>query len=137
MAKVQQVSLFELAETLPDADAGREYFEDLRWGDHVHCPHCGCDGRITPRTGKRTGYYHCGDCLKEFTVRTGTVMERSHIPLHKWLYAMYVVVTARKGVSSIHLSNTLGITQKSAWFMLSRLREACGQDGGGPLSGIV
>lgn len=126
-----RVSLCQLAEAFLDAEAGREYFEDLRWGGHVHCAHCCCDGRITARKGRRAGYYHCGDCLGEFTVRTGTVMERSHIPLHKWAYAMCIVVTARKGVSSVFLANTLGVTQKSAWFMLSRLREACGQDGGG------
>ncbi len=61
-------------------------------------------------------------------MRTGTIFERSHIPLHKWLYAMYLVVTARKGISSLQLSKEIEITQKSAWFLLQRLREACGND---------
>ncbi len=59
-------------------------------------------------------------------MRTGTIFERSHIPLHKWLYAMYLLVTARKGISSLQLAKEIGVTQKSAWFMLQRLREACG-----------
>ena len=74
--------------------------------------------------------------MKIFTVRTKTVMQRSHIPLHKWIYGMYLLVTARKGISSVQLSKELGISQPSAWFMLQRLREAC-KDGDGPLSGIV
>ncbi len=61
-------------------------------------------------------------------MRTGTIFERSHVPLHKWLYAMYLLVTARKGISSLQLSKEIGITQKSAWFVLHRLREACGDD---------
>ena len=82
------------------------------------------------------GYYRCRDCGGEFTVRTGTIFERSHVPLHKWVYAMYQLVTARKGVSSLQLSKEIGVTQKTAWFMLGRLREACGDDPGS-LSGIV
>jgi transposase-like protein len=62
----------------------------------------------------------------DFTIRTGTIFERSHVPLHKWLYAMYLLVTARKGISSMQLAKEIGITQKSAWFVLHRLREACG-----------
>jgi transposase-like protein len=80
--------------------------------------------RITNRTG---GYYRCNPCKEDFTVRTGTIFERSHVPLHKWLYAMYLLVTARKGISSMQLSKEIGITQKSAWFVLQRLREACGK----------
>jgi hypothetical protein len=65
-------------------------------------------------------------CKEDFTVRTGTIFERSHVPLHKWIYAMYLLVTARKGISSMQLAKEIGITQKSAWFVLHRLREACG-----------
>jgi transposase-like protein len=85
---------------------------------------------------RKGGFYRCNQCKEDFTVRTGTVFERSHVPLHKWVYAMYLLVTARKGISSLQLSKEIGITQKSAWFVLQRLREACGND---PtvLSGIV
>jgi len=69
-------------------------------------------------------------------VRTKTIFERSHVPLHKWVYAMYLVVTSRKGISSLQLSKEIGVTQKSAWFMLQRLREACSQNSD-KLRGIV
>ena len=122
------VSTYQFFERYPDKEAARLYLEERRWKGHVVCPHCGCDGRITARKGKRVGYYYCGDCKQEFTVRTGTIFERSHVPLNKWLYAMYLVVTARKGISSLQLSKELGVTQKTAWFVLGRLREACGED---------
>lgn len=130
------ISTFELFELFPDAESARLYLEKRRWNGHPICPHCGCDGRITARSGKRTGYYRCRDCDNEFTVRTGTIFERSHVPLHKWVYAMYLVVTARKGISSLQLSKEIGVTQKTAWFMLQRLREACGPNLE-KLSGIV
>ena len=121
------ISTFELFERFPDADSARLYFEEQRWNGKVVCPHCTSE-RISVRTGKRTGYFRCGICKAEFTVRTGTIFERSHVPLHKWLYAMYLTVTARKGISSLQLSKQIGVTQKTAWFMLQRLREACGND---------
>lgn len=130
------VSTFELFQMFPDAESARLYLEERRWHGHTVCPHCGCDGKITARGGKRIGYYRCRDCGEEFTVRTGTIFERSHVPLHKWVYAMYLVVTARKGISSMQLSKEIGVTQKTAWFMLGRLREACGDDFD-KLSGIV
>ena len=130
------ISTYELFSMYPDAESGRAYFEAMRWGannEHQSCPHCGGTDRLHARKG---GYYRCGDCKQDFTVRTNTIFGRSHVPLNKWLYAMYIVVTARKGVSSLQLSKEIGVTQKTAWFMLGRLREACG---GEPtkLSGIV
>jgi transposase-like protein len=97
------------------------------------CPVCKAKGRITTRKG---GYDRCNACKLDLTVRTGTVFERSHVPLHKWLYAMYLLVTARKGISSLQLGKEIGIAQKSAWFVLQRLREACSDDLG-KLSGVV
>ena len=131
------ISTYELLQLFPDEASARVYLEKRRWNGHVHCPHCGCDGRITVRKGKREGYYWCRDCGKEFTVRTGTIFERSHIPLDKWLLAMYMVVTARKGISSMQLSKELSITQRSAWFLLGRLRESLGSDPDEKLKGIV
>ncbi len=89
------------------------------------CPICGLGERITTR---KNGFYRCNQCKEDFTVRTGTIFERSHIPLHKWIYAMYLLLTARKGISSLQLSKEIGIRQASAWFMLHRIREACGPD---------
>ena len=75
---------------------------------------------------RKEGFYRCNGCKEDFTVRTNTIFERSHVPLHKWIYAMYLLVAARKGLSSMQLAKEIGITQKSAWFVLQRLREACG-----------
>ena len=130
------ISTFELFERFPDAKSARVYLEERRWHGSPACPLCGATEQISARTGKRRGYYRCHDCAGEFTVRTGTIFERSHVPLHKWVYAMYLLVTARKGVSSLQLAKEIGVTQKTAWFMLQRLREACGDDGD-KLEGIV
>lgn len=133
------VSAYQLLKEIPDAETARQYIEARRWNGNPVCPFCGSVERI--QTRKLTGYYRCLSCKKDFTVRTGTIFERSHIPLDKWLYAIYLVVTSRKGISSLQLSKEIGITQKSAWFMLQRIREACGDgsgsDGGGFLGGIV
>ena len=124
MAKTT-ISTFQLFEQFPDQESARRYFEFRLWPNGAVCPVCSSGERITARMG---GYYRCNACQEDFTVRTGTIMERSHIPLHKWLYAMYMLVTARKGISSLQLSKQIGVTQKSAWFMLHRLREACGKN---------
>lgn len=122
------ISTFALFELFPDAKVAREYLEERRWPHGVVCPLCGDKEKITARKGNREGYYYCGKCEREFTVRTGSIFERSHIPLNKWLYAIYLLMTARKGISSLQLAKEVGITQKSAWFLLQRLREACGND---------
>src|ERR1700693_120580 len=127
------ISTFELFAMFPDQESARAYLEKNLWPEGPICPVCGLGERITTRKG---GFYRCNQCKEDFTVRTGTIFERSHIPLHKWIYAMYLVVTARKGISSMQLAKEIGITQKSAWFMLGRLREACGTDTG-KLSGII
>ncbi len=119
------ISTFQLFELFPDAEAARLYLEGRLWKDGVRCPKCKAGERITTR---KNGFYRCNACPLDFTIRTGTIFERSHVPLHKWLYAMYLLVTARKGISSLQLAKEIGITQKSAWFVLQRLREACGND---------
>lgn len=108
---------------IPDQEAARIYLESRLWPNGPHCPVCGLGERITAR---KEGLYRCNNCKKDFTVRTGTIFKRSHVPLHKWVYVMYLLVTARKGISSMQLAKEIGITQKSAWFVLHRLREACG-----------
>src|SRR3984893_4994349 len=119
------ISTFQLFEMFPDAESARVYLESRLWENGVTCPTCKAKERITPR---KAGFYRCNACKLDFTIRTGTIFERSHVPLHKWLYAMYLLVTARKGISSVQLSKEISITQKSAWFVLQRLREACGND---------
>ena len=117
------ISTFQLFALFPDQETAREYLESRLWPDGVKCPTCKSGERITAR---KEGFYRCNLCQLDFTVRTGTIFERSHVPLHKWVYAMYLLVTARKGISSMQLAKEIGITQKSAWFVLHRLREACG-----------
>jgi transposase-like protein len=122
MSEPTTISVFELFKIIPDAESARRYLESRLWPNGPTCPVCAKGERITTRKG---GYYRCNACQEDFTVRTGTIFERSHIPLHKWIYAMYLLVTARKGISSLQLAKEIGVTQKSAWFMLHRLREAC------------
>lgn len=119
------ISTFQLFKMFPDQESARVYLEKRLWPHGPTCPVCGLGERITAR---KDGFYRCNQCKEDFTVRTGTIFERSHIPLHKWIYAMYLLVTARKGISSLQLAKEIGVTQKSAWFMLHRLREACGPD---------
>ena len=120
------ISTFQLFQKFPDVPSARTYLESRLWKTGPTCPYCkaGTD-RIKART---QGFYRCNDCRKDFTVCVGTIFERSHVPLHKWVYAMYLLVTARKGISSMQLAKEIGITQKSAWFVLGRLREACASD---------
>lgn len=127
------ISTFQLFKKFPDEESARKYLEGRLWKDGAKCPTCGSTERVTAR---KNGFYRCNPCKLDFTVRTGTIFGRSHVPLHKWLYAMYLLVTSRKGISSLQLSKEIGITQKSAWFVLHRLREACGNDLT-MLSGIV
>lgn len=119
------ISTFELFKMIPDAETARLYLESRLWPHGAKCPVCASGERIK---ALKNGYYRCNKCIETFTVRTGTIFERSHVPLHKWVYAMYLLVTSRKGISSMQLSKEIGITQKSAWFVLHRLREACGSD---------
>ncbi len=112
------------------------FIEKQVWGDQTICPHCNCIGNSTPRP-KRHGH-RCKNktCRKDFTVRIGTIFNTSKLPLRKWLYAIYLMQTGRKGISSLHLAKELGITQKSAWFLSHRIREACGGNDN-KLSGII
>jgi transposase-like protein len=130
------ISTFQLFEMFPTPESARIYLESRLWPDGPFCPECKSHERIGKQP--KVGFYRCNACSLDFTIRTGTIFERSHIPLHKWLYAMYLLVTARKGISSLQLGKEIGVTQKSAWFMLQRLREACGSgDDLDKLRGIV
>ena len=119
------ISTLQLFQMFPDQETARLYLESRLWPEGATCPTCAGRDRITTRKG---GYYRCNQCKLDFTVRTATIFERSHVPLHKWIFAMYLLVTSRKGISSMQLSKEIGITQKSAWFVLQRLREACGNN---------
>ena len=107
----------------PDEASARKWFEDIIWPDGERfCPGCGCNNTYECRHVKMP--FRCRDCKKYFSVKTGTIMSNSPIPLLKWIYAIYLDLSSLKGVSSMRLHRDLGITQKSAWYMQQRIREA-------------
>lgn len=116
-------------------EAARTFLEGLLWPEGPVCPHCGVVNHAYET--KRAGVYRCAEsaCRKDFTVTMKTVMERSHIALHKWLQAFYLMCSSKKGVSAHQLHRTLGITYRSAWFMAHRIREAMRAGGLEPLGG--
>lgn len=118
-----ELNLNDLA--LRDEDKARELLEALRWKDGVICPHCEAD-KVYKLQGASTrkGLYKCGKCRKQFTVTVGTIFEDSRIPLNKWLMAVYLMCSSKKGISANQLSLMLEITYKSAWFMCHRVRYA-------------
>ena len=123
------ISTFQLFALFPDEETARVYIEDRLWPKGPVCPDCKSGERVSAlRTcaTRKAGYYRCLACGFDFTIRTNTIFERSKVPLHKWLYSMYLLVTARKGISSMQLAKEIGVTHKTAWFILGRLREACG-----------
>ena len=131
----EAMSLYEFNTMFPDEKAAVVFFENRRWKDSPYCPHCGSLKVVAIPSGKPMPY-RCKDCRKHFSVRTGTILAESKIQLHKWLLAIYLLHTARKGVSSVQMSKELGITQKAAWFLNHRIREAM-QHRGGLFSGVV
>lgn len=129
--KPETVSLYQFFERFPNEAAAVAYFEKNRWGDEPHCGHCGSTNVAVVKNQKPMPY-RCRDCRKHFSVRTGTVLAESRLPLQKWLMAIYMMTTVRKGIPSTQMARELGITQKSAWFLAQRIRETwlAGQGGG-------
>jgi transposase-like protein len=123
------ISTFQLFALFPTEESARQYLEGRLWPSGPICPDCR-SGESVFALGvcatRKPGFYRCGKCEFDFTIRTNTIFERSKVPLNKWLYSMYLLVTARKGISSMQLAKEIGVTQKTAWFILGRLREACG-----------
>ncbi len=130
------LSVSEFYQQFPDEDTCRSYIAQQRWGSKPVCPRCGSAKVWEIKGGMQ---YKCGDCpasRSRFSVRTGTIMEKSRVPLQKWLFAIYLMTTARKGISSIQFAKEVGVTQKTAWFMEHRIRKAC-DTGSIELSGEV
>jgi transposase-like protein len=120
-----------------DEDAARVWIETSRWADGINCPHCG--SLNVHRMGGKTqaGMFLCNDCRDKFSCRTGTVIERSHIPLHKWLLAIHLLASSKKGMSAHQLMRNLGIgSYRTAWFLAHRIREAMGDDSHKATGGI-
>jgi len=124
--KVNVLSIFEFMQKFPDDKSAREYLENRRWKNGRTCPHCG-SVRTSAKKNEKPMPYRCDDCREHFSIRTGTIMAESKVPLHKWLFAIYLMTTSRKGISSIQLAKQIGVTQKTAWFMEHRIREAYGK----------
>ena len=117
------LSLFQLTQLFPTVESAVRYFEGIRWHGSPVCTKCDKADKITAQ--KKVGTYWCGSCRAYFTVFTNTPLERNKIDARKWLFAAYLVLTARKGISSYQLSKELGIRQATAWYMMHRLRMVC------------
>ncbi len=121
-----------------DDDKARAHLESLLWPDGPNCPRCGVMGdRITKLKGKstRSGVYKCKDCRKPFSVTVGTVMERSKVPLSKWVLAAQLMASSKKGMSALQLQRMIGTTYETAWFLFHRLRECAANPAPDPLGG--
>ncbi len=121
-----------------DEAKAREWLEARLWPQGAICPHCGVVGEATQMQGDahRAGLWNCNACRKQFSVTVGTLYERSHVPLNKWLGATYLMMASKKGMSALQISRMIGVTYKTAWFMCHRIRESLrGNDGDMPLGG--
>ena len=114
-------SLLEMLQRYPDEQACIDHLRSVRWRDGEYCPHCGCTKIYHFKDGRT---FKCADCRKRFSITVGTIFEDSKIKLHKWYIAIYLITAHKKGISSVQLAKDLGVTQKTAWFMLHRLRYA-------------
>jgi transposase-like protein len=120
-----------------DEQTAYEWIEARVWPDGPICPHCGSVDNATSLKGKSTriGVYKCRECRKPFTVKVGTIMESSHVPMNIWLQAIALLTSSKKGFSSNQLHRILGVTLKTAWFMSHRIREAMRDGTLAPLGG--
>lgn len=126
-------------------DAAREHLEALHWPGGPFCPHCGSvkATRLPPQKGRKTkahpegalrkGVVQCNDCRQQYTVTVGTVFESSKVPLHKWLYVNHVLCSSKKGTSAHQIARNIGVSYKTAWFMMHRIREAMKATDTGPI----
>ena len=122
MTKPETISTFEFFQKFPNEEAARQFFEKRRWSNEPVCGHCGSLS-VSECKDHKPMAYRCKDCRKHFSVRTGTVLAESRLPLQKWLLAIFMMTSARKGIPSTQMARELGITQKSAWFLAQRIRE--------------
>jgi transposase-like protein len=123
--KIEKRSFVQLIRTLNDEKSCREFLEETRWQGEPVCPHCGSQDERHYKLksdGEFKGLYKCRDCRSRFTVTVGTMFEGSHISLQNWFYCIYIFLSHKKGISSVQLAKDIGVTQKTAWFMLHRIR---------------
>jgi transposase-like protein len=128
-------SLYELMQAIPDEQAAIDHFTAIRWRDGAFCPYCK-GGRVYTFSDKRT--HKCADCRKRFSIKVGTVFEDTKVPLRKWLMALWLMASHKKGIASTQLAKDIKVTQKTAWFMMHRLRHAAATKSfNAPLAGTV
>lgn len=133
------MNLIDVFERFPDQESCIEHLERVRWHGTPHCPHC---GSVTVKRKKedgvgRVGRWHCADCKASFKVTHGTVFHGTKIPLQKWFLAISLILNAKKGLSSYQLQRDLDLNQKTAWYILTRIRAEMSKKGGALLQGIV
>ena len=130
------ITIVELMDMFPTEEAATAWFEDVIWQGHRHCGKCGSTRTKDVPNAKPMPYW-CTDCRSYFSVRTGTPIARSNVPLRKWAIAIYLCLTSLKSVASMKLARDIGVKQSTAWFMLHRIREAWTTENGGPFDGPV
>lgn len=136
MSNPETLSTFYLFQRFPNEEAARKYFEQRRWGNEPVCGHCGSVTVVECKDHKPMPY-RCKDCRKHFSVRTGTILAESRLPLIKWILAIYMLTSARKGIPSTQMARELGVTQKTAWFLAQRIRETWLKDRDDRMDGQV
>ncbi|MEO9738503.1 MULTISPECIES: IS1595 family transposase [Roseibium] len=117
-------SLFDMMEAFPDEQSAIDHLRAIRWGsdnENAYCPHCG-SARVNHFSNGKD--HKCADCRKRFSIKVGTIFEDSKIPLRKWFMAIWLITSHKKGIASTTLARDIKVTQKTAWFMLHRLRHA-------------
>ncbi len=131
------LTVLQLTDMFPNEESAREWFESVIWAEGRHCPHCKSENTVENGGRSEARPYRCKDCGQHFSVRIGTILEGSPLPFRKWVLAIYLHMTSLKGVSSMKLHRDIGVTQKTAWFMLQRIREAFKRDDDDPMGGPV
>jgi transposase-like protein len=136
MSKMQSFdTLFQMMAAFPDEQSAIDHFTAIRWAEGAFCPLCGST-KVYHFSDKRT--HKCGDCRKRFSIKVGTIFEDTKIELRKWMMAVWLITSHKKGIASTQLAKDIGVTQKTAWFMLHRLRHAARtQSFNKPLDGEV
>ncbi len=119
----ETLNTYDFFQRFPDEEAARRHFENHRWRDLSYCGHCGST-EVSACKNQKPMPYRCRTCRKHFSVRTGTVLAASRLPLQKWLLAIYMLTSVSKGIPSTQMARELGITEKSAWFLAKRIRQA-------------
>lgn len=129
------ITIMEIMEMFPNEESARKWFESIIWPKGRHCPKCGSTKTCESKHVKMP--YWCGECRSYFSVKTGTAIANSKIPLRKWCLAIYLCLTSLKSVSSMKLHRDIGVSQPTAWFMMHRIREAWVAEGNDPFDGPV